>query len=137
MSMPAIFFTASDADAADVELNHKLPPEDVVELGGVDTLMLSTLWAIIERREWDVSMMDSFRELKSTDSEWTNSIPGELTKKIEALEGAELSRVAEAWAATEEMGCSPTEAKDLLIEIASAARRAIQTSRDLYLYTCL
>ncbi|MEO6754933.1 MAG: hypothetical protein ABIP85_24430, partial [Chthoniobacteraceae bacterium] len=137
MSMPAIFFTASEDDAARVELNHNLPSDDVVELGGVDTLKLSMLWAIIDGKEWDVDSLDAFKELKATDSEWTHRLPEELTQKIERLKGLELERVAREWSATEEMGCSPAEGKELLMEISVAARRAIQTQRGLFLYTCL
>lgn len=135
--MPAIFFTASDDEAAKVELNHSLPPDDVVEFGGVDTLKLSTLWAIIAGKEWDVSSMAEFKTLKSTDSEWTHRLPDELTQKIATIHGMELERVAKEWSATEEMGCSPAEAKELLMESSGAARRAIQTQQGLFLYTCL
>ena len=137
MSLPSIFFTASEAEATSLELNHNLPPEDVVELGGIDTLKLSMLWAIFNRNEWDVGLMDAFKELKTTDSEWTHTIPVELTQKLAAMDGAELDRVAKDWSATEEMQCSPADAKDLLREIAALAQRAIQTQRDLFLYTCL
>jgi hypothetical protein len=137
MSMPAIFFAASEAEATAMELNHDLPPEDVVELGGVDTLKMSMLWAIIDRKIWDVKLMDAFRSVRSTESEWTDAIPDDLTQKIAGQEGAELERVAEQWSATQEMGCSPAEARDLLQEIAGVARRSIDTHRELFLYTCL
>jgi hypothetical protein len=137
MSLPAIFFSASEYEAAEVELNHNLPPEDVVELGSIDTLKLSMLWAIIDGKEWDVDSMDIFKELKSTESEWTHRLPDELTHKIAKLEDPELARVATEWSTTEEMGCRPAEAREALIEISAAARRAIQTRRGLFLYTCL
>ena len=137
MSMPSIFFTASDSEAAEFELNHNLPPDDVVELGSVDTLVLSVLWAIIDNKEWDVDSMAKFKALKSTDSEWTHRLPDELTQKIANIQGVERERVAKEWSATEEMRCTPTEAEELFMEIASAARRAIQTQRGLFLYTCL
>jgi len=137
MSLPAIFFSASDDEAAEVELNHNLPAEDVAELGSIDTLKLSMLWAIIDGKEWDVDSMDRFKELKSTESEWTHRLPDELTHNIAELEDPELTRVATEWSTTEEMGCSPAAARDALIEISAAARRAIQTRRGLFLYTCL
>jgi hypothetical protein len=137
MSMPAIFSTASEDQAAEVELNHSLPPDDVLERANVDTLKLSMLWAIIDDREWDVDLMDMFKDVKSTQSEWTHRVPNELTHKIAGIEDPELGRVASELSTTEEMSCSPTEAKELLMEIASIAQRAIQTQRALFLYTCL
>src|SRR5262249_26503805 len=98
---------------------------------------LSMLWAIMGGKEWDVDLMAEFKTLKSTDSEWTNRLPDELTQNIAGIQGAELERVAQEWSATEEMGCSSAEAKELLIEISGAARRSIQTQRGLFLYTCL
>jgi hypothetical protein len=137
MSLPAIFFSASEDEASEVELNHTLPPEDVAELGSIDTLKLSMLWAIIDGKEWEVDSMDRFKELKSTESEWTHRLPDELTHKIAALEDPELTRVAAEWSTTEEMGRNPAEARDALIAISAAAQRAIQTRRGLFLYTCL
>ena len=137
MSMPTIFFTAAEAAAAQLDLNHDLPPEDVHECGGVDVLKLSTLWAIIDGRDWDPAIIRAFGQIKSTNSEWTYSIPADLTQKIASVEGVELERVTKAWSATDEMACSPGDAMALLSDIARVARRALETQRQLFLYTCL
>jgi len=137
MSMPAIFFAASEAVAAEMGLNNDLPPEDVHECGGVDVLKLSTLSAIMDGKAWDPAVMRAFGKIKSTDREWIYSIPADLVQKIASVEGAERERVAKEWSATEEMACSPADATSLLSDIAPVARRALETHRQLFLYTCL
>ena len=135
--MPAIFFVASEAAAAQVTLNHDLPPGDVIECGGVDTLKLSTLWSIMDHTDWDPAMLRAFSEMKSTRSEWTYGMPADLTQKLASLAGDDLVRVSEAWSATDEMACSPAEAQELLRDLAPLARRALQTQRQLFVYTSL
>ena len=138
MSMPAVFFTASDDDAANVEFDHNLPAGDYVEVGGIGILELSLLWAVVESKGWDVVLMDAFQELKSTSSDWTYRLPDGLTHQIERLREPELERVAREWTAAEGMDCRPEEAKRLLVAIAPVARRANRTGRGLFiLNTCL
>jgi hypothetical protein len=137
MSMPAIFFVASESVAQGVHLNHTLPPEDVAELSGVDTLKMSTLWAIIDGKPWDVELMDEFQEIYTTDSEWLYRIPDDLTKKLAVLDDSRIEQVASAWAKTDEMLCKPAEAVELFNIIAEIAKRSIQTSRSFYLYVSL
>ena len=137
MSMPAIFFTAADAVAKTVHLNHTLPQEDVAELSSVDTLKMSTLWAIIDEEPWDVKLMDAFDEIYATKEEWLYRIPEALTKKVALLDDSKLDRVSKAWAATDEMLCEPSEAAELFRLIAEVAARSIHTHRSLFLYTSL
>ena len=137
MSMPSIFFAAADSVAKNTHLNHSLPEEDVAELNAIDTLKLSTLWAIIDEKTWDVDSMDAFQELYSAESEWMHLIPDELTQKIAFLDDAKLTRVSKEWAATDEMACQPEEAREVFRAIAKIAARAIQTHRKFYLYTSL
>lgn len=137
MSLPSIFFTATEAVAKDTHLNHDLPREDVEELGGIDTLKMSTLWAIIEEKTWDVNSMDSFQEVYSTEDEWMYRIPDELTKKLALLDDSKLARVSKEWAATDEMMCQPAEAEEVFRAIAKIAARSILTHRNFYLYTSL
>jgi hypothetical protein len=135
--MPAIFFTASDAAAKDVHLNHTLPQEDVAELSSVDTLKMSTLWTIIDDQRWDEKLMDEFEEIYSTESEWLHRIPDALTKKIALLEDSRVEQISKPWAETEEMMCEPSEAAELIRIIGGVARRSIETHRSLFLYTSL
>ncbi len=137
MSLPSIFFIADEATAKRMELNHALPGADVAEMGAIDTLKMSTLWAVIDRVPWQVESMDAFAEVFARESEWLYRVPGELTRKIAALSSDERSRVMQEWSATEEMACSPSEADEAFRMIADIARRAIETKRPLFLYTSL
>jgi len=137
MSMPAICFTASEEVAKSVHLNHTLPQEDVAELSSVDTLKLSTLWAIIDDQPWDVKSMDEFGEIYSTENEWLHRIPDALTKKLAGLEASSIEQVSKPWAETEEIMCEPSEAAELIRIIGGVARRSMDTHRALYLYTSL
>jgi hypothetical protein len=137
MSMPAIFFTSTEVVAKTVHLNHALPREDVAELSSIDTLKMSTLWAILDEAEWDVKLMDAFEEIYALEEEWLHRIPDALTKKIALLDDAKLDRVSKAWAATDEMLCEPSEAAELFRIIAAVAARSIHTHRGFFLYTSL
>ena len=137
MSLPSIFFTADEATAKCMELNHALPGDDVAEMSAIDTLKLSTLWAIIDRVTWQVESMDTFEELFARESEWLHRVPDELTRKIAALSPNERPRVMQEWSTTEEMACSQSEADDAFEIIAAVAHRALETKRPLFLYTCL
>ena len=137
MSMPAIFFTASDAAAKTMHLNHTFPQDDVAELSSVDTLKMSTLWAIIDAEPWDEKLLDEFEEIYTTEEEWLYRIPVALTKKIALLDDSELIRVSEGWAATDEMLCEPSEAAELFRNIATVAARSTLTHRGFFLYTSL
>jgi hypothetical protein len=101
MSLPSIFVTADEAAAKRMELNHALPGDDVAEMGGIDTLKMSTLWAIIDRAAWQVESMDAFTEVFARESEWLHRVPDELTRKVAALPSDERPRVMREWSATE------------------------------------
>jgi CRP-like cAMP-binding protein len=137
MSLPSIFVTADEAAAKRMELNHALPGDDVAEMGGIDTLKMSTLWAIIDRAAWQVESMDAFTEVFARESEWLHRVPDELTRKVAALPSDERPRVMREWSATEEMACSPPEADEAFQMIAEIAQRSIETKRPLFLYTSL
>jgi hypothetical protein len=137
MSLPSIFFTATEAVAKDTHLNNDLPHDDVEELGGIDTLKMSTLWAIIDEKTWDVDSMDRFETVYATEEEWMHRIPDELTKKLALLDDSKLTRVSKEWAATDEMMCEPAEAEEVFRSIAKIAARSILTHRNFYLYTSL
>ena len=135
--MPAIFFTASDSVASSVRLNHSLPVEDVAELGGIDTLKMSTLWAILDSKEWDDALLDEFTELYSSSSEWLNRIPDTLTAKIAVLADAQLDSISARWAQTDEMACEASDATDVIGAIRPIAARAIERRQGFFLYLSL
>jgi hypothetical protein len=98
---------------------------------------MSTLWAIIDEKTWDVDSMDRFETVYATEEEWMHRIPDELTKKLALLDDSKLTRVSKEWAATDEMMCEPAEAEEVFRSIAKIAARSILTHRNFYLYTSL
>lgn len=137
MSMPAIFFTATNDIAKSVHLNHTLPTQDAEELGDIDILKMSLLWALIEGREWEVDMMDHFREVYSTSDEWLYRVPNELMEHLSKLDPARQQNTAAAWAETEEMACDSSEALEVIKAAIKVATRAQTTSRGMFLYFSL
>ncbi|MDQ8188539.1 hypothetical protein [Pelagicoccus sp. SDUM812002] len=134
MSIPSIFYVSTEDQASEMEMNHDLAQEDVAELGGIDTLKLSTLYAIAIKREWDVDLMDTFSEVRTSDSEWIYEIPKEFTKE---LEGTDLDAASAEWAETEEMACEPEDAKYVIDVLLRMAKRSEETGKPLYIYTTL
>jgi hypothetical protein len=137
MSLPSIFFTADEATAKGMKLNHTLPSDDVAEMGAIDTLKMSTLWAIIDEVPWQEESMDAFAEVFARESEWLHRVPDELTRKIATLSSADRARVMQEWSSTEEMACAAAEADEVFQMIAEVAQRAGESKRPLFLYTCL
>lgn len=137
MSMPTLFFTAAGDDARSVRLNHALPPEDVEELGDIDSLKMSILWALIDGRDWDVDMPDQFAEVYSASDECLHRLPHELVHRLLKLDPVGTDAAAAAWAETEEMACEPAEARAVIEAAIRIASRAESTKRGMFLYSCL
>ncbi|MEQ1841864.1 MAG: hypothetical protein ABL994_15775 [Verrucomicrobiales bacterium] len=137
--MPAIFFVSDHVTAEQFELNHSLPAQDIAEMSSVDTLKLSTLWAVMAESDDDpVELMDRFIDIRSSDDEWTNEVPEELVGRLAAATDSELQSAAMRWIETDEMvGCELAEAVYLLTEVRRIARSAQEAQRPLFLYVSL
>ena len=139
MSMPAIFFISDRATAEQFRLNHSLTPEKVAERASMDTLKLSTLWAIMAASNDDpVELMERFTKIRSTDEEWTNELPEEFVAHLATATDSGLQAAATHWIETDEMvGCDISDAMDLLIDVRRVACRSQQTHQPMFLYACL
>ena len=119
----------NDADPA------QCPPEDGVNYAGITPLELSTLWAIMERAEWDVKMMRLFPIVATFNigERIIHEIPANVIERFATMSAEESGRVAQAWGATVEMSLRTDEVSSIVAELARLSIRAQATKRGFFL----
>lgn len=144
MSLPTVLFVAESADAAETMMNdssglESFPAEDTALSSSVDTLILAELWLILSGEDGDpVELMDEFTEVGESDEAWLHQLPQDLVIRLAGRSDEELMTDACEWVKEEEMeGTEPEEACQLLREARRIARRAVGTSRPMFLHISL
>jgi hypothetical protein len=137
MGVLADFFVATDAVARDYDGSH--PEADVVESKGLTSVHLSTLWAILEEREWTAESMDAFEAMNDGGEEgpWIERLPSAFVGRLASLTPGETERAAAEWATTEEMECDPEDVIPLLTELQELAGKASAPGKSMFLYVSL
>jgi hypothetical protein len=128
---------ANRIDEADdgEEIERLLQP---AQYKGITGLEIGTLWAILEGREWDAEKHMPADVCLAEDGEiWLHRFPAELSQLLAHLDGAALKVTMAAWAATEELDCSPEDLKPVLEDLRSLARQAGDNGKSVYLWGCL
>src|SRR5436190_18024500 len=105
MGMSSHFYLANPKGTTHPVDASQCPPEDGVNYAGITPLELSTLWAIIERAEWDVKMMRLFSIVATTNvgDRIIHQIPAPFVERFARLSAEEIAQFAEAWSTTVEM----------------------------------
>jgi hypothetical protein len=139
MGLLTNIFVASAKDPPDPEEEPESAPGDGIQLKSITGLNLSMLWAIIDAGPWSADRMDEFESLSGVeDGPWLERCPIGLVESLRAAERSDLDRIGREWAATEEMaGWAAADARSLVEELISLARRADTPGRALYIWTCL
>jgi hypothetical protein len=132
------FLAASDADAAAYD-GESRSPENRIASKGITPLEASTLLASFQKTPWDVSLMDRFVEVSIVDEgeQLTHRLPDELVAFLAEGSPDEIAEAVKRWAATEEMGCSPSDVAPLIGDLVRLARRARKEKAALYLWNCV
>jgi hypothetical protein len=128
-------YVSTDADAPFYDTTQSLSDSDRAEGASLTTLELSTLWAILEGREWDVKMMDEFQcVLEEDDGERSiYRLPAALVSKLTLCDTDTLTRATAQWAQTDEIACDPSDIQPLMETLIRLARRAQCLSVELRL----
>src|SRR5437868_15245042 len=96
MGMSSLFYLANPKGTAHPVDASQYPPEDSVNYAGITPLELSTLWAIIERAEWDVKMMRLFPIVAGTNvNDRIHEIPAPFVERFARLSAEEIAQFAE------------------------------------------
>ncbi len=99
---------------------------------------LGSLWAILANEEWDVVRHEFIDESKPGEEEsWLLRFPEPFVTFLTNASDQELASANAAWAATEELVCTPDELMPVTVDLQRLAREARTTGRALYLWGSL
>jgi hypothetical protein len=139
MAVLAELFISTPAQAAEYDETQSVADEDGAQFTSFTGLELSTLQAIIEGREWDVSMLDSFRTVLEQDGgeRMICELPTAFLERLASLDDEAITTAAEAWAKTDEMVCSADDVRPIIEELRRLAQRARSSGRGVFLWNCV
>ena len=146
MGVIADFFIAGPAEAIRYVNRIDEPDEgeeialllNPVHFNGITDLEIGTLWAILERREWDIEKhMPEDIYVEEDGESWLHRFPDELTILLANSNADGLESASEQWAKTEEIDCNAEDLRPLLNDLQSLARQAAATGQSIYLWGCL
>ena len=133
--MSSHFYLADPGTAADYALAPQRSAQDSATFSGITPLELSTLWAVVERVDWDVKMMRLFPIVVAFNvgERIVHEIPSAIIQRFATLSMEEMARAAQGWAATLEMTSRGDEVSSIVVEIVRLATRSRATNRRLFL----
>jgi len=105
------------------------------ETGNLTGVEITTLWAILERIEWNADR-HILPELLSDGegNSWLHELPPDLVQLLAGLGEESVQEVARDWAATEELMCAPSDLLPGLNELSRLAQLAIEVKKSLFLW---
>jgi hypothetical protein len=140
MAVLADLFISTPTEAAEYDKTQTVANnEDRAEFTSFTDLELSTLQAIIEGREWDVDMLDSYNTILEQDDGERRicELPKEFLERLASLDDKAITTASEAWAKTEELSCSPNDVRPIIEELRRLSQRACNSGRNVYLWNCV
>lgn len=136
MGLLADLYLAHEADAKKYPRQQSAFP-DRVQMKSFTSLEFSTLWAFMQGVEWDDDVMDDFKTVIETDSQWIFKFPTEMVTALATMTPIQKATVLPLWAETEELDCSPEDLRPVVEAMVPLARQATETGKNLYLWNCL
>jgi len=126
----------------DEAVNYDTAPDQFTERAqykGMTPLEISMLWSIMQGVEWDVALMDEFPCLLQIDGgeRLVHKFPAEMVAELAKLSPERAATVTAAWAATEELSCSPEDIRPTVDDLVRLAGRAIESGRSMFLWNCV
>jgi hypothetical protein len=138
MSTLADIYISRNDDA----VKYDTAPEqfaDRAQYKGFTPCEVSILWSIMRGVEWDVAMMDEFPCLLEIDGgeRLIHRFPAAMVSELAALSPVQIASVTSAWAATEELSCSPEDIRPVIDDLVRLSQRAGQTGQSVHLWNCV
>lgn len=139
------FVVAAPSDAQRVGDSHCPSREfNGIEAKGIDTVKLSTLYAILTETPVDPSFMGgpSLLYSRSDEGPWVLLVPPDLVQRVAKLRAKEVSATASDWSKTEEFSpkysrWSPEVIEQWLQELARLCRQAVAEEKGLLMWMSL
>lgn len=134
--------TPQDADTYDdlAISGEELPGDrfERVEFKGFTPLEFGTLWAILERRDWDESQHQLEHIAHRDEGEsWLERFPPALVELLAGLSDQKLEETSVVWGQTEELECDGPQLVPVLQGLRKLARSAVANHRSMYLWGSL
>jgi hypothetical protein len=144
MGILADFFSAATADArlyalpssqSDHVLEARIAP---AKYKGFTSLELEMLWAILEGGEWNPEVHVLLDEsIPGDDESWLYRFPEQFVALLADATPDAIGKANAAWAATEELRCSPDDLAPVVTDLQSIARKSRLTGQPMYLWGAL
>jgi hypothetical protein len=131
VSILAAVFIATKKEA--LIYNAQSPNYERLELPGLTDIELSTLWALIQEKEFDFDKHE-LGELDTDAGALMFSFPKRFIADLAGLGEARISSVTTQWAESEEMQWPTVQAQEVLIALISLAKTALAQSKGMFLW---
>ena len=110
----------------------------VREFKGLTSLEFGTLWAILEKQEWDVDrhMLIDVAFGEGNES-WLHQFQDEYVGLLAALDADAMQAAAQEWAQSEELDCDAEAVLPVVQALVELSREAISQRKELYMWGSL
>ncbi len=109
------------------------PNYEKLELTGLTDIEFSTLWALIQEKEFDFNKHE-LGELDSDRSVLMFSFPKKFITDLAGLGETRISSVAAQWVESDEMQWSMAQAREVLTRLVDLAKTAQAESKGIFLW---
>lgn len=140
MGILSDFFIADGSTFPNYDGGEEFDAADKCQFKGISPLQGGQFVAVLRGQEYIVDMVSEFKLVTTEDAEdWTMSVPQDMVDRLAALQADQIPDIAEQFAnaTSEELGWSPDDFIPVVTELAALARRAVETSKSMYLWNCL
>jgi hypothetical protein len=138
MSLLADLYVSRDDEEAIRYNSEPAQFTDREEYTSFTTLELSTLWAEMQGKKWDEDLFDEFLTVFAHEEEpHISRLPTAMVLELARMTPEQVLYLASKWAATDEMRCSPEDARPIIEGLIRLAKKAFETERSLYFWNSL
>lgn len=138
MGILSDFFLADkNIDSVDYDSPHGLPDEEFFESKGMDTLIMSIIYASLADIEYNIELMDMFVDVINTKNEgMTARLPEEFVSLLALINQDNLLEACQKCAigTEEELAWEAADFEYLLTELSKLATVAKQKNKAIYLW---
>ena len=113
---------------------------DCIEYTGVDTVKISTLYAISKNEEYDMDTHHSIESFGEEEGPWVFKFPEDLTKTFASIDSGKIPSIAEKWLSTEELemdGWNLDDSTEVIKEVVNHSKKALESNSELLVWISL
>ena len=140
MGILSDFFIAADSPTPKYDCGPQFPAEDRCQFKSITPLEAAGILSVLRGGGDPIEMLDEFPSLTPQDAEeWTQRVPADMTSALATLNDSQIPDIAQRCAdlTAEELGWSSDDFQDVLKQLRTLARRAIDTGKSIYLWNSL